>query len=316
MAKYIALYNNVPYVPVYAGGEAYTAVIEYFINPVETTITVMKDGSVLANTTIQVDGKSYTTNSAGKFTMTGDSGETKRHKFYQNDNCWTYKDITYAANSTVIVDISTRYALCIYRGKKETLYSSSWTDQRPPYEVYINNELQTSFDLMEVVNSSGIHYYEIYLVPKGSTVSYQAVFTYDYDNIEIWQARCTHSGNITHSSTTTVPYQFTMGTNDVTINDLSYTGITVTIVMQDHPVCKFTYTNTFGNSVTTGNVTSNTSYAIQANSRFKITNMKSGYYSTIYQDGVYKRSTSTSWTSSDITSNTTFTIIAEEDNSE
>ena len=311
MAKYIALYNNTPYVPIYAGGESYTAVIEYFINPVEITITITKDGSALANTAIQVDGKSYTTNASGKFTMTGDSGETKKHKFYQNDNCWAYKDITYTANGTVTVDISTRYALCIYRGKKETLYSSSWTEQRPPYEVYINNELQTSFDLMEVVNSSGIHYYEIYLVPKGATVLYQSVYDFQYDNIEIWQARCTHSGNVTHSSATSSSYQFTMGANDVTINDLSYSGITVTIDMVNSPFCKFTYINTSGVSVTTGTVSSNTSYTIQANTTFTIINDKTAYHNLIYQDGTFKAEADGSWTSANLSSNTTFRIESE-----
>ena len=71
---------------------------------------------------------------------------------------------------------------------------------------------------------------------------------------------------------------------------------------------KFTYINTSGVSVTTRTVSSNTSYTIQANTTFTITNDKSSYFNSIYQNGTFKAEAEGSWTSANLSSNTTFRI--------
>ena len=103
--RYSFYYNDELYVPVMVNGVEAFMETQYFVNPITINITIQKDGVALTNTAITVNNKSYTTNSSGQISMTGESGITENYFFYLSDTYWGNFDITFSSSVTNTVNL-------------------------------------------------------------------------------------------------------------------------------------------------------------------------------------------------------------------
>ena len=121
--RYSFYYNDELYVPVMVNGvEAFMET--QYIFPLSINVNITKDGDPLVNTAITVDGQSYTTNSSGQITMTGDYGLIKKCYFYLSDNNYAYTNIEFTELATNVVDLTISGSLSFGHSDNNMLFDT------------------------------------------------------------------------------------------------------------------------------------------------------------------------------------------------
>ena len=206
----------------------------------------------------------------------------------------------------------------VYAGERYSDWDT-WVDPKPAFTLYVNNVAQTGTLVNWNRQEAGIdiiwRYYK-YSVPYGATVKYVPT-SYSPCSISTRNTTMDHAttDGVTVTEYTSQPIVFTMGFEDITINDQSgQKRIAVTTENSgSNPWVKVTYTLLNGSTYTTKRLgdKAKTTFDIKYNTTITFTSDETGsdYRIDVYQNGSKKVTLSKgqSWTSGSITSDDTFT---------
>ena len=215
-----------------------------------------------------------------------------------------------------ILNDNARY-LFVYKGEHYEDDSSSWSDTRPAYELYVDDVLQTPVTYETERSESGYHVvsvYDQYSIPIESTVKYLSTNTYSsYDVRKLVATACHWADGVT-TSYTTRPVTFEMGFQNLTIDDMSgqiRIGVTANKGNRN-PFVKVSHT-TANNTVFMSRrypVGERDSFDMKYNTKVTFTADGDSDYIYIYQDGRFKAEITgtASWSSANLTQDTEFEV--------